>query len=242
MTVAALAGSAAWWAVGAAVVADAAIIAGTSYSAYSAYEQGKAAEQQAKAANEAAKAQASAYAAQAAETERQADMERDRAGIAQIQGEREAERRSRALSAEIGSIYAATAGNGLLVDGNEDDTFANVLKSSVAEGQSDITTINDNTALSVWDRQSNERALRTQAAIQRAASANSLVNGQNSLIAGQNAAETGKLNAVGTSLQGVGQLVGMGVSSYGTLARTGHSLNVNNMYDWNGSSFASSMA
>ena len=126
MTVAAVAGSAAWWAVTAAVVADAAIIAGSSYGAYSAYEQGKAAEQQAKAANEQAKAQASAYAAQAAESERQAELERDRAGIAQIQGEREAERRSRALSAEIGSIYAATAGNGLLVDGNEDDTFASV--------------------------------------------------------------------------------------------------------------------
>ena len=236
MTVAAVAGSAAWWAVTAAVVADAAIIAGSSYGAYSAYEQGKAAEQQAKAANEQAKAQASA---QAAESERQAELERDRAGIAQIQGEREAERRSRALSAEIGSIYAATAGNGLLVDGNEDDTFASVVRSSVAEGQSDITTIRDNTAISVWDHQANERALLAQAAIQRGAAANSIVSGQNSLIAGRNAAKTGKLNAIGTGLQGIGQLVGMGVSSYGTLAKTGSSINTSTMYDWNGSSFAS---
>ena len=239
MTVAAVAGSAAWWAVTAAVVADAAIIAGSSYGAYSAYEQGKAAEQQAKAANEQEKAQASAYAAQASESERQAELERDRAGIAQIQGEREAERRSRALSAEIGSIYAATAGNGLLVDGNEDDTFASVVRSSVAEGQSDLTTIRDNTAISVWDHQANERALLAQAAIQRGAAANSIVSGQNSLIAGRNAAKTGKLNAIGTGLQGIGQLVGMGVSSYGTLAKTGSSINMSTMYDWNGSSFAS---
>lgn len=239
MTVAAVAGSAAWWAITAAVVADAAIIAGTSYSAYSAYEQGKAAEQQARAANEQAKAQASAYAAQAAESERQAELERDRAGIAQIQGEREAEKRSRILSAEVGSIYAATAGNGLLVDGNEDDTFSSVLKSSVAEGQADISTIRDNTAISVWDHQANERALLSQAAIQRGAAANSLVSGRNSLIAGANARKQGELNAVGTGLQGLGQLVGMGVSSYGTLAKTGSGVNTSTMYDWNGSSFAS---
>ena len=240
MTVAALAGSAAWWAIGAAVVADAAIIGGTAYSAYSSYEQGKAAEQQARAANEAAKAQADMYRTQAAESERQATYERDRAGIAQVQGELEAEKRSRALSAEVGSIYAATAGNGLLVDGTEDDTFANVLKSSVAEAQSDITTINDNKAISVWEHQNNRRALLTQASMQRAAAANSLVSGQNSLIAGQNARKTSELNAVGTSLQGLGSLVGMGMSSYGTLAKTGVP-NANNMYDWNGATFSSNM-
>lgn len=150
MTVAAVAGGAAWWATTAAVVADAAIIAGTAYSAYSSYEQGVAAEQAAKAQAEQYKAQAAILEQQALENDRQAKYENERAGIAQVQGELEAEKRSRLLAAEIGSLYAAYAGNGLLVDGGENDTFGAVLKSSVAEGQADISTIRDNAAINVW--------------------------------------------------------------------------------------------
>ena len=115
MTVAALAGSAAWWAVGAAVVADAAIIGGTAYSAYSSYEQGVAAEQAAKAQAEQYKAQAAILEQQAKENERQASYENTRAGIAQLQGEQEAAAKMRQRAAQIGSTYATAAGNGILV-------------------------------------------------------------------------------------------------------------------------------
>ena len=67
-----------------------ATIAGAGYSAYSQHQQGKAANTAAKAA--------------AAESERQAQLENERAGIAQIQGEQEAERRSRQLAQDIALI------------------------------------------------------------------------------------------------------------------------------------------
>ena len=126
MTVAAIAGGAALWATAAAVVVDAAVIAGTALSISASYEQADAAEAsaraQAKAAAQQYQAQAEAYAQQAAENERLAGVENEKAGIAQVQGEQEAETRSRALAAEIGNLYAVQAGNGLLVDGSENDT------------------------------------------------------------------------------------------------------------------------
>ena len=241
MTVAALAGSAAWWAVGAAVVADAAIIGGTAYSAYSSYEQGVAAEQAAKAQAEQYKAQAAILEQQAKENERQASYENTRAGIAQLQGEQEAANRSRLLSAEIGSLYASYAGNGLLVDGGENDTFANVLKSSVAEGQADITTIKDNSAIDVWTHLANMRSYESSALVNRMSASMNTTAAGNSLIAGSNSREIGKLNAVGTSLSGVGTLIGSGFASYGTLAKTGGG-NMASMYDWNGPTFSAGLA
>ena len=250
MTVAAIAGGAALWATAAAVVADVAIIGGTALSIASSYQQADAAEDaaraQAKAAAQQYQAQAEAYAQQAEENRLLAQVENEKAGIAQIQGEQEAETRSRALATEIGGLYAGFAGNGLLVDGSENDTFADVLKSSVGEAQHDIATINDNTAISVWDHQMNRRAYLANASILDTASKNAVISSYEALNVGEAqaaAAQAGvNLNAVGKGLSAAGTLAGMGVSSYGTLAKTGSGFNLNNTYDWNGSSFASTMA
>ena len=250
MTVAALIGGASLWATIGAVVVDAAVIAGTALSITSSYQQADAAADSARAQAQAQKqlyeAQAEMYAQQAAENERLAEVENAKAGIAQVQGEQEAEARSRALASEIGSLYAGYAGNGLLVDGGEDDTFANVLKSSVGEAQQDISTINDNTAISVWDHQMNRRAYLANAAIYSTASSNSYVSAANALMVGESQAAAAKAglttNAVGKSLTAAGTLAGMGISSYSTLASTGSGFNAAKSYDWNGSTFASTMA
>ena len=189
MTVSAIAAGAGWWTL-LAVAADAAIVAGSAYSAYSSYEQGKAAEQQAKAA--------------AAENEYQAELMRERAAVSQIQGEEEAEKRSRILAAEVGRQYANWAGSGLLVDGSK-DTFGNVLDSTVAEGVADITTIKRNAAINVWNYNANSASL--------------LASAQNNRISGSNARKASTLNALGTSLSGVGSLIGSGLSSYGTFTK-----------------------
>lgn len=102
----------------------------------------------------AAKATKRAAEEQAAELRKQRDYENERAAIAQLQGEQEAEKRSRALAADIGSLYANAAGNGLLVDG-AGGTVGDVLRTTVTEGQADISTIRDNTAMNVWTHQTN---------------------------------------------------------------------------------------
>lgn len=156
----------------------AAMAVGAGVSAYSAYQQGKAAEQQAK--------------AEAAQQEYQAKLNEERAAVAQIQGEQEAAKRSRAMAAEIGSQYANYAGNGLMVDGAGKDTLGDVLKTTVTEAEADIKTIRDNTAMNVWTYKSNAAAQRASA--------------KNSLIAGKNARTTGTLKAWGTGLSGLGEI------------------------------------
>ena len=231
MTVAALVGGASLWAAIGAAVVDAAVIAGTAFGISSSYKQADAA---ADAARAQAKAQADMYAQQAAENARLAEVENERSGIAQVQGEQEAESRSRALASEIGGIYAGFAGNGLLVDGSEDDTFASVLKSSVGEAQHDITTIRDNAAISVWDHQQNRRAYLANASILSNAAGNAVKVGE----AQARAAKAGLAeNAIGKGISAAGTLAGMGISSYSTLAKTGIP-KTDGMYDWNGSSFA----
>ena len=259
MTVAALSAGAAWWGITAAVVADVAVVAGTTMSIASSYQQADAAEQsaraQAQAQSQLYQAQAESYAQQANENRMLAKVENEKAGIAQVQGERLAETRSRALASEIGGIYAGYAGNGLLVDGNEDDTFANVLKSSAAEAQHDITTINDNTAISVWDHQMNRRAYLANASILANASKNAMISAQNALMVGESQAAAAKaglnLNAVGKGLSAAGSLAGMGVGSYATFSKiaptaggaaTSMGTNLNSAYDWSGSTFAYNMA
>ena len=249
MTVAALVGGASLWMTLGAIVVDAAVIAGTALSISSSYQQADAAQDaaraQAQAASQQYQAQAEAYAQQAAENRMLAKVENEKAGIAQLQGEREAETRSRALASEIGSIYAGYAGNGLLVDGGEDDTFANVLKSSVGEAQHDIATIRDNTAISVWDHQMNRRAYLANASILSTASRNAMISSYNALNVGETQAAAAKAglteNAVGKGLSAAGTLAGMGVSSYSLMAKTA-TPSTAGVYDWNGSSFASSMA
>ena len=249
MTVAALAAGAAWWGTAAAVVADVAIVAGTALSISASYKQAAAAEDSARAQAQAAaqqhQAQADSYAQQAEESRMLAKVENERAGVAQLQGEQEAETRSRALASEIGGIYAGYAGNGLLVDGREGDTFANVLKSSVGEAQHDIAVIRDNAAISVWDHQMNRRAYLANASILSTASANERAAAMNSLMVGETQAAAARAglteNAVAKGLSAAGTLAGMGVSSYSTFAKTA-TPSTANVYDWNGSSFAYNMA
>lgn len=159
-------------------------IAGGAYSAYSSHQQGKAQQAQAK--------------AEAEEMNRQAKLSEERAAIAQLQGEQEAEKRSRALAADIGSTYANWAGNGLLVDGagNMKDSLTSVVNTQTAEAQADISTIRDNTAINIWEHQSN-------AASARASALNRQVYGKNMKRAGTNA-------AIATGIQTAGSLVGMG--------------------------------
>lgn len=163
----------------------AAMAVGAGVTAYSSYQQGKAAEQQAK--------------AEAAQQAYQAKLNEDRAAVAQLQGEQEAAKRSRAMAAEIGSQYANYAGNGLMVDGAGKDTLGDVLKTTVTEADADIKTIRDNTAMNIWTYKSN-------AAAQRAAE-------QNSLIAGKNARTAGNIGMWGSLLSGSSQ-VGMAGANY----------------------------
>lgn len=164
--------------------------AASGYSAYSSYQQGK--------------AQRTAAEAEAAEGERQARLENERAGIAQTQGEQEAERRSRILAADIGSTYANFAGNGLLVNGSAKDTVGSVLSAQVREAQSDVSAIRDTTSLNVWTHQANAASLLATAANRR--------------IGGRNAYRAGVSGAIGGGLGAVGSLAlsyGQGASAFG---------------------------
>lgn len=166
------------------------------YSAYASYQQGKAQQTAAKAA--------------AAESERQAKLENERAAIAQVQGEQEAEKRSRILAADIGSLYANYAGNGLLIDGSTKDTIGSALSTTVAEAQSDISAIRDNTALNVWTHQSNAQSLLASAANQR--------------ISGVNAYRSGLTGAIGGSIGAAGSLAmayGQGAATFGVKGEKG---------------------
>lgn len=155
--------------------------AGGGYSAYSSYQQGK--------------AQETANRAAAEEAMRQAELENERAGIAQLAGEQEAEKRSRQLAAAIGAEYATWAGNGLMVDGRGKDTLGSVLSTTVAEAEADISTIRDNAAMEVWGHQSNAAALRASAA-------NSLIAGRNASAAGTTGAVAGGISTGGSLLSG----------------------------------------
>lgn len=168
--------------------------------------------QQAEAQKAAGRAQQTAAEAQAREAERQADLEEKRAGIAQIQGEQEAAKRSSQLAADIGSLYAGFAGNGLLVDGGTGtkDTVGSVLYTTTAEGQKDISTIRDNTALSVWEHQSNANSLLASAG-------NTRISGQNAYASASAQASAGKMNAYGSTLTNVASGIAGGASMHNAI-------------------------
>ncbi len=168
--------------------------------------------QQAEAQKAAGKAQQTAAEAQAREAERQAELEERRAGIAQIQGEQEAAKRSSQLAADIGSLYAGFAGNGLLVDGGTGtkDTVGSVLYTTTAEGQKDISTIRDNTAISVWEHQSNKNSLLATAG-------NTRIAGQNAYASAKAQASASKLNAYGSTIQGIGSGIAGGASLHNAI-------------------------
>lgn len=170
-------------------------VAGAAVSGVSSYQQGQAAKRSADAQRQQAEAQAS-------ESERQARIENERAAIAQTQGEQEAAKRSRLLAADIGAAYAAYAGNGLLVDGATGaDTLGSVLRTQVSEGQADISTIRDNTALSVWEHQSNASSLLASAE-------NARIYGRNMSTVGRMQSRAGTLGAAGSAISGVASAVG----------------------------------
>lgn len=162
---------------GLAIAGITAMVAGAGYSAYSQYQQGKAQEQIAN--------------AEAKEAEYQAELENTRAGIAQLNGEMEADKRNRQLAAEVGRLYSEYAGNGLLVGGTgEGDTFRHVLDSSMKEGASDVKTIKENAAMDVWNYEANRNSL--------------LATAQNKRVSGKNAKRAGATGAAGTLMTGVG--------------------------------------
>ncbi len=208
---------------GLAIGALATTAVGTGISVYSTYKQGVAAQemagQQAAAQLALAEAQTAAYEAQAGEYARQAAVERKLAGVDQIQGELENEKRSKALAAEIGSTYAQAAGNGVLVtSASPTDTFANVLKNEATEAAYDISINRDNTAMNVWQRSENARKLSFAASQASAAGANALLSGRTNAALtsaqGENAYQSAIWSAAGQAFSGIGSLALGGATAY----------------------------
>ena len=203
--------------------------AGATYSAVSSYQQGKAQqrelEAQADAQAELARRQAAAQEAQAQEYERQAQVEAEKAGVDQLKGQMEAERRSRLFAIEVGSAYANAAGNGLMIDGSDTSTFANVLKSQNAEAQYDIGVIRANTAMDVWTRSESARNYLFAADQARRGASDSLFSSNEYLRSGYaqgaNAARAGTNAAIGTGLSAAGQIGSSYVSSASMLGQSG---------------------
>ena len=174
----------------AAIVSMAATAVAGGISAYSSYEQGKEQKRQAE--------------FQANEAQKQARLEQERANIAQLQGEQEAARRMRSLSQEIGSVYANAAGNGLLIDsGSAGDTLGKALDTSTKFAAQDVSTIRDNTALTIWTHEANESQL--------------LRSADNYRKQGKAAYKAGILGATATGISTAGKLAGQ----YATFDKVG---------------------
>lgn len=189
----------------AAVVVDAAIIAGGALSAYSQYQQGKEAKRQAD--------------FQAGEARKQAQLEQERANIAQIQGEQEAARRMRTYAQEVGSVYANAAGNGLLIDsGSAGDTLGRILDTTSSFAAQDVSTIRDNTKLTIWTHQENKGQLLRSAGNYRTTGKNAYKAG----ILGATAAGVKTVGSLGTAFAAGGGLNALGSGSGSiNLAKTG---------------------
>ena len=110
----------------------------------------------------------------AAEELRQGEISQEKANIEQLKGEREAAMRSRLLAQEIGEQYAQFAGNGFDVAASPTDTFGSIIKSSVTEGQADISTILENANMNKWSYEEEKRTHR-RSAVSDLASANASV-------------------------------------------------------------------
>lgn len=200
------------------------MIVGIGMTAYSTYQQGVAQKEANEANAKIAANQAAAQEAQAAEYERQAALEKEKAGLDQLQGEQEAANRMRQRAAQIGSTYATAAGNGLLVSGSETDTFANVLKSQNVEDMADINTIKANTAMQVWSREEEARSMLFAADQARYGVSNSLISSSNYRSQAKSAYNNGILSAAGGALTSIGSA---GVAGHGLAKETGG-------YQWGG--------
>lgn len=171
----------------AAVAADAAIIGGGLLGGMSKYQEGKEGRRQ-------------SY-FQATEALKQAELEKSRSIVAQQQGEQEAARRMRAYSKEVGSIYAAAASNGMLVDsGSAGDTLGAMLDTSSKFAAQDVSTIHDNTKLTMWTHEANRKQL--------------LRSAENYIKTGKAKYKAGILGATAEGLKTVGSL-GMGFAAGG---------------------------
>ena len=118
--------------------------------------------------------EANEHASDAAEELRQGEISQEKANIEQLKGEREAAKRSRLLAQEIGEQYAQFAGNGFDVAASPTDTFGSIIKSSVTEGQADISTILENANMNKWSFEEEKRTHR-RSAVSDLASANASV-------------------------------------------------------------------
>ena len=108
--------------------------------------------------------EANEHASGAAEELRQGEISQEKANIEQLKGEREAAKRSRLLAQEIGEQYAQFAGNGFDVAASPTDTFGSIIKSSVTEGQADISTILENANMNKWSFEEEKRTHRRSTA------------------------------------------------------------------------------
>ena len=108
--------------------------------------------------------EANEHASDASEELRQGEISQEKANIEQLKGEREAAKRSRLLAQEIGEQYAQFAGNGFDVAASPTDTFGSIIKSSVTEGQADISTILENANMNKWSYEEEKRTHRRSAA------------------------------------------------------------------------------
>lgn len=153
------------------------------YSGYQANEAAKTAANQQRAASQAAAAaQQMAAEAQSQQLKDkaelaalQANVENQKAGVAQEQGEIEARKRMLQLSYDIGNVYAGAAGNGLLVDGGN-DTVGQILTANVREAAQDVGIVKANAANQVWEHEMNATsALMTQKSYLAQSEASSLV-------------------------------------------------------------------
>jgi hypothetical protein len=158
-------------------------LAGAGVSAYSADQQGKANKRAAE--------------AQAQQMKQQAKVNQQQAQVAQLQGEKESQRRMALLSQDIGSMYAGFAGNGIDLSSG---TVGKALTTQANEAYSDVKTIEDNTRMNVWGLLSN---------------AQQNVNSANiSIFQGKSAKKAGSLSATGTAIGGVGNALAAGAAGY----------------------------
>ena len=123
----------------------------------------------------------------AGEELRQGEIAQEKANIEQLKGEREAAKRSRLLAQEIGEQYAQFAGNGFDVAASPTDTFGAIIRSSVTEGQSDISTILDNAALNQWTYEEEKRTQQRNAANSLQGANNLVFKAQSDQASGQDA-------------------------------------------------------
>lgn len=165
-----------------------AIMAATSLAGglYSAYEQ-----------REAGKAQQAMANAQAKQAQQQAENESIRAGLAQVETEKEAQRRYTTLSQDLGAVYAGAAGNGVLLNSGSVDSIA---RANIIEAKSDVSNIFDQGNLTIQGHNDNAKAHAEQAAMYR--------------FQGEQARKAANRSAFGSIISGVGGAVSGGLGGF----------------------------